>query len=697
MPDDKELVFNQEQLEFISSPMIDLKLIGIPGGGKTRCIIEKINKHFEKNEYHTTSDFMILSFSKRCRFDFIYKGKIYPKRFTKDNVKTLHSLSKTILNLFSDKNSSSLDTVIVAAKYLLDNCSFEQLENIECFKNIKTIYLDEAQDISQSQFELVYTLKKLLGCNLVMVGDPNQNIYQFQGGSDKFLLEFQAKTIYLKQNYRSTSNIVEFVNYISPNQENKMISSNNSENQPVNIYVNNIENIKHYILNIINTYQGDISDIAIIGPVRKSKPIMNQYLNLGLSFILNLLESNSIKYCKFFDDVNDNINVKCDDKITMKPNHINLLTIHGSKGLEFKKVIILNFHFYTFGIMPSIEDFNRFKYLWYVASSRAKQDMTLISLDSKMIWPLLENVPNNIYQINKVVEFKTLHFNTHSKPLNYGVTKILEDITPDQLFELEQIVKYSTDYQQIFMSNSSKILEYEEYSALYGNFIETCFQYFYTKRYYTEEKNIFKKYLENLNNGILIDKKYTQTIIKLVRRLNYQLTDVFNLSIFNKYKNKFNNNELAAFNYISTKLNNNLQNFTLIFQNDVIVSDLNHIKEVCNQMINNYNHIDYQINLFKIVLYKYQINNELGFLWKKDFSKHLESLSFYINQIETFVSKINTKMEFSVQTSHPNLPIIGEIDILENNDTIIDIKFTRNIHIKQILQLLLYYNNLFPD
>ena len=178
--------------------------------------------------------------------------------------------------------------------------------------------------------------------------------------------------------------------------------------------------------------------------------------------------------------------------------------------------------------------------------------------------------------------------------------------------------------------------------------------------------------------------------------MNYQLTDVFNLSIFNKYKNKFNNNELAAFNYISTKLNNNLQNFTLIFQNDVIVSDLNHIKEVCNQMINNYNHVDYRINLFKIVLYKYQINNELGFLWKKDFSKHLESLSFYINQIETFVSKINTKMEFSVQTSHPNLPIIGEIDILENNDTIIDIKFI-NIHIKQILQLLLYYNNLFPD
>ena len=32
-----------------------------------------------------------------------------------------------------------------------------------------------------------------------MVGDPNQNIYQFQGGSDKFLLEYQARTFNLKK------------------------------------------------------------------------------------------------------------------------------------------------------------------------------------------------------------------------------------------------------------------------------------------------------------------------------------------------------------------------------------------------------------------------------------------------------------------------------------------------------------------
>ena len=46
---------------------------------------------------------------------------------------------------------------------------------------------------------MIINLKNKLKCNLVMVGDPNQNIYQFQGGSDRFLLNFEANTISLKK------------------------------------------------------------------------------------------------------------------------------------------------------------------------------------------------------------------------------------------------------------------------------------------------------------------------------------------------------------------------------------------------------------------------------------------------------------------------------------------------------------------
>ena len=62
---------NTEQLEFINHNLCNMKLIGIPGGGKTRTIIEKIismrNNHIiEKNE-----NFLILTFSRKSREDFL--------------------------------------------------------------------------------------------------------------------------------------------------------------------------------------------------------------------------------------------------------------------------------------------------------------------------------------------------------------------------------------------------------------------------------------------------------------------------------------------------------------------------------------------------------------------------------------------------------------------------------------------------
>ena len=74
---------------------------------------------------------------------------------------------------------------------------------------------------------------------------------------------------------------------------------NNDKNDLIKINIDNIEKIKSYLLEEINNYEGDISEIAIIGPVRKSKPYMDQYMNLGLSYIVNMLELNNINYNKF--------------------------------------------------------------------------------------------------------------------------------------------------------------------------------------------------------------------------------------------------------------------------------------------------------------------------------------------------------------------------------------------------------------
>ena len=54
------MISNEEQLQFINHPLCDMCLLGIPGGGKTKTIIDKIY-HMKKNkEILNGSEFFII-------------------------------------------------------------------------------------------------------------------------------------------------------------------------------------------------------------------------------------------------------------------------------------------------------------------------------------------------------------------------------------------------------------------------------------------------------------------------------------------------------------------------------------------------------------------------------------------------------------------------------------------------------------
>lgn len=86
------------------------------------------------------------------------------------------------------------------------------------------ILVDEYQDVGAEQYELIAALagrtldddeRKL---SLFVVGDDDQNIYDFAGASVEYIRRFerdyQARPVYLTENYRSTRNIVEAANTI---------------------------------------------------------------------------------------------------------------------------------------------------------------------------------------------------------------------------------------------------------------------------------------------------------------------------------------------------------------------------------------------------------------------------------------------------------------------------------------------------
>ncbi len=85
------------------------------------------------------------------------------------------------------------------------------------------ILLDEFQDTNPSQFELIKLLTDYEQPNVMAVGDDDQAIFEFQGANASNLLDFQehyrAKVITLVDNYRSTSEILNFSHRVAEQVE----------------------------------------------------------------------------------------------------------------------------------------------------------------------------------------------------------------------------------------------------------------------------------------------------------------------------------------------------------------------------------------------------------------------------------------------------------------------------------------------
>ena len=119
--------------------------------------------------------------------------------------------------------------------------------------------------------------------------------------------------------------------------------------------------------------------------------------------------------------------------------------------------------------------------------------------------------------------------------------------------------------------------------------------------------------------------------------------------------------------------------------------DKNYIIKLYDSLLLNYD----EKNIFNIVLYFYQIENECQYILNYDFTQHLDSLEKYYIHLDE-LSKNCTDFQFHVRNKHTNIDLVGEIDILHKNK-IIELKFISSVNEKHIIQVLLYYNNYYID
>lgn len=726
--------YDPDQLTFIEQPNRSCRLIGIPGAGKTSTLIGRIQYLHKNGIVPKKCGFLILTYSKAACKDIITKSKKLGcgKLLNIRNVKTIHSIAGTICTRNCSKKSS-IDTVIVRATEILKTTTPEKLKStVSELENVAAIFVDECQDLNQFQFEFVKTLESLLQATLTMIGDPNQSIYQFQGSSSEYLINHSNIVFALTRNYRSTPEIVRLVCKSQPNVylESDMIAAlpvdpNRIPERP--ILLSMTENSMYDdIVKRIREFDLANETVAVIGPVKFSHYNHNCPVSIGLQSVLHILEKNDIPFLVHYkiatkDGGAEYRSVTSVDGRFSETGRVHLLTIHTSKGLEFDRVLLINYHYYTMNHVPrNTADYEALQNLWYVGKSRAKKSLVIYKLDGKVTWPDFVNkgLGEHCDVFGKIGHAPTFKLNNHNiLPARYAWTDMLNNklvLNEQCLATLEDICSIeSVPIKTSDQSNPAIDLpEFEDLATLYGCWAEQMFYYFYRRR----EPPVLHKIKEMYENMYIVSGIVYNEAEYACKLLGLRLHDGIPIQVLSTHRARLEycgkcknliefikSNVTGSAMFISKSHRSNLVQWFDIDELKLLVKQWSAADALTTEQI------------FRMCLFIWQYQNEERRRWFHCYDKHVELLdTMYAPKIANLASGMGDGYEFQIPCTFDGLDpgdqrelhiiqsptqISGVADVVHKDKKIvIELKFSASeLQQKHCLQTIGYSEMIWPD
>lgn len=694
---------DQQKIYIYYKKLSDTKLIACAGSGKTKCIIERIS-YIITSKLLLNTEILMLTFSRFTRDDFINKIKKYKTSNIDEHcIKTIDSFAKIIID-----STNEVDVSLLSYKFMkhLEKKSKKDLLSDKELSKIKCIFVDEAQDLNNIQYKIICLLKSKLGVYINLIGDPNQNIYQFRKSSDKYLTEFDAKTFYLTKNFRSVDSIINFSKYLRPVPDldiNGVIGDNDII--PSIILHEDDNDLEKYIVSILNDAKDkgvNYEDIAILAPTRGR--MRNCGKSNGLCFISNILYKNGIKFKQFYEESTDEIlnNIK----YIPETDCVNLLTYMGSKGLEWKYVILIDADICLINKrIFNNEKHKQDQYLLYVACSRAIEGMIIFSkykvtggYPSFQLNPWFSLIPNNNYVFNDDFEKKIIYPSVvktniivNEKKLN----KIIESFDEEKLNEISNICKFGTntskktkrDIQSIYNVNNDL-----SYNMFISKYIKNLFII-----YYQLSHNLDKKRFDEVEHII--------NAVKIVSNVSYNVSEWFNKNKkhmtwkeFDRIKNEFDEKFIDC---IETKFDRKIELSKHMIVNDnyyneFILSEIEILKINYIKYLSTVDPIKIRKYLFYIILYIYSFETQHYFHSSnkgEQFKNIMTDYEDLFNEIQKYSYSmkhnfINNDIKLSVWK------IDSHIDFIEkyrNKEILWEIKCVSDITLKHVIYSLISY------
>ncbi|MEC4749423.1 RecQ family ATP-dependent DNA helicase [Methylomicrobium sp. Wu6] len=220
---------NPDQQAVVAAPTEGSHLVlAGPGSGKTKVIVHRV-AWLLRECLVPPEDIMVLSYNRSAAIEIRKRlWGLVGADAAGISVQTLHGLAMRLTGTsyaVAAERGESIDfsTVIKNATAQLKKAEVgddigPSVKRDRLLSGLRYLLVDEYQDINAEHYELISALAgqslnseedKL---SLMVVGDDDQNIYAFGGANVRFIRQFtsdyQAKTYYLIENYRSTVHII---------------------------------------------------------------------------------------------------------------------------------------------------------------------------------------------------------------------------------------------------------------------------------------------------------------------------------------------------------------------------------------------------------------------------------------------------------------------------------------------------------
>ncbi len=271
-----------------------------------------------------------------------------------------------------------------------------------------SIFVDEYQDINSVQHHLLKILAGPQG-HITAIGDPNQAIYGFRGGSHGFFKTFSedfpnTTVLSLTQNYRSTSNILEASSQVITGHDVTIspLTAEIYEKGKLIIHETPTEKAEaEYVVHQIEKIIGGTSLFSQdSGRVSSQAQAEFTFGDIAILYRLNAqrkcleeaLERSGIPY-----QVSGREPYPVEEPWVYDVEKVHLSTIHAAKGLEFAVVFILGCedNLLPLNLEGLISNPQEERRLFYVAMTRAKNQLFLTRVRKRVLFgKFYENVPS---------------------------------------------------------------------------------------------------------------------------------------------------------------------------------------------------------------------------------------------------------------------------------------------------------------